>query len=80
MAGQDAGHSGTGQGGFVLISKASRPPAVNAATHDHGARRPSDSDAALAQQPIASSASKTGEPCGSGNRSAPSSARAQHRK
>jgi hypothetical protein len=43
MAGQDAGHSGAGQGRFVLI--ANKPPAVNADTHDHGARRPSTNDA-----------------------------------
>ncbi len=64
----------------MLISEANRPPAVNAATHDHGARRPTASDAALAQQPIASTASNTGESGSPDADSAPSSARAQRQK
>jgi hypothetical protein len=43
----------------VLI--ANKPPAVNADTHDHAARRSNTSDATLAHTPIASSASPTGE-------------------
>jgi len=62
----------------VLI--ANKPPAVNADTHDHGARRPNTSDATLVQTPIASSASATGESCSSGPSSAPSSARAHRKK
>ena len=42
---------------------ANKPPAVNADTHDHGARRPNTSDATLTHTPIASSASATGDPC-----------------
>jgi hypothetical protein len=78
MAGQDAGHSGAGQGGFVLI--ANRPPAVSADTHDHGARHPNTSDATLVHTPIASSASATGEPSATGGSSDPSSARAHTKK
>ncbi|HSP65761.1 MAG TPA: hypothetical protein VLO10_06190 [Candidatus Deferrimicrobium sp.] len=39
----------------VLTS--SNPPAVNADTHDHGARRPNRNDATLVHLPIASIAS-----------------------
>src|SRR5207248_3269532 len=60
IAGQDRGHSGTGQGGSVLTK--SSPPAVSADTHDHGARRPSTSDATRVHTPIASSASATSDP------------------
>ena len=59
---------------------ANKPPAVNADTHDHGARRPSTSDATLTHTPIASNASATGDPCGTGAISVPSSARAQRKK
>ena len=40
----------------------SRPPAVNADTHDHGARRPNRSDATLVHTPIASIASAANDP------------------
>ena len=59
---------------------ANRPPAVNADTHDHGARRPNTSDATLVHTPIASSASATSEPAGTGGSSDPSSARAHTKK
>ena len=59
---------------------ANKPPAVNADTHDHGARRPNTSDATLVHTPIASSASPTGEPCQHRRSSAPSSARAHRKK
>ena len=63
----------------MLIAKQARPP-VNADTHDHGARRPSTSDATLVHTPIASSASATGDPCPAGGSSDASSARAHRRK
>jgi hypothetical protein len=75
---QDAPQSGIGIGGLVLI--ASKPPAVNADTHDHGALRPSTSDADRTHTPIASNASANGEPCGTSPKNEPSSARAQRRK
>ena len=59
---------------------ANNPPAVNADTHDHGARRPNTSDATLVHTPIASNASATGEPAGTGGSSDPSSARAHTKK
>ena len=59
---------------------ASSPPAVSADTHDHGARRPSNSDAIRVHTPIASSASATGEPRPPGGSSEASSARAHRRK
>jgi hypothetical protein len=62
----------------VLI--ANKPPAVNADTHDHGARRANSSDDTLTHTPIASSASATGDPCNTGTISVPSSARAQRKK
>jgi len=62
----------------VLI--ANKPPAVNADTHDHAARRSNTSDATLTHTPIAASASPTADPCDTGAPSAPSSARAQPKK
>ena len=59
---------------------ANKPPAVSADTHDHGARRPSTSDATLVHTPIASSASATSDPCPAGASSEPSSARAHRKK
>ena len=45
----------------MLISN--NPPAVNAATHDHGERRPNRNDATLVHTPIASMASSTSDAC-----------------
>ena len=59
---------------------ANKPPAVNADTHDHAARRSNTSDATLTHTPIASSASPTGEPCDITVSSAPSSTRAHRKK
>ena len=76
-AGQDRGHSGTGQGALVLI--ANKPPAVSADTHDHAGLDRKTSDASLVHTPIASSASSTSD-CPAGGASDASSARAQRRK
>ena len=62
----------------MLIAK--RPPAVNADTHDHGARGPNTSDATLVHTPIDSSASATSEPADTGGSSDPSSAHAHRKK
>jgi len=78
MAGQDAPHSGTGQGDLVLIDN--NPPALSADTHDHGPRRANTSDATLVHTPIASSASATSDPCPAGGSNVPSSAHAHRRK
>ena len=59
---------------------ANSPPAVNADTHDHPARRANSSDATLTHTPIASSASTTGEHCDTGAPTVPSSARAHRKK
>lgn len=58
----------------------SNPPPVSAEAHDHGSRRPSNSDATLVHTPIASSASATGDPCPAGGSNEASSARAHRRK
>ena len=62
----------------MLLSKS--PPAVNADTHDHAARRPSHSDATLVHTPIASIASAISDPCPAGGSSEPSIARAHRKK
>ena len=77
MASQDPGHSGAGQGGFVLI--ANNPPAVNADTHDHAGLDLRTSDASLVHTPIASSASSTSDRRADASSDA-SNARAHRRK
>jgi hypothetical protein len=62
----------------VLISNS--PPAVNADTHDHGARRPNRNDATLVHLPIASMASAPSDSCPAGGSNVASSARAHRKK
>jgi hypothetical protein len=62
------------------VLTANSPPAVNADTHDHGARRPNRNDATLVHTPIASMASAPGDPRPAGGPYEASSAPAHRRK